>query len=445
VVPTRLGAGIPLKALQAAMLGIPMVATRLVAEQLGWEAGRDMLVADDAAGFADACARLYTDQDLWARIRLAALERARHAASPEAFSARVREIVSGIALVRRRATDIPTARRPAPSPAPAPALEEPNTSRPLEADYSLAVPFDFPPMPTQAPRLAVICHLFHPEIAAELRGYLANLPGSADLFLSTDTEEKAGQIRAAFTGWGGALTLRVLPNRGRDIAPKLVGFVDAHGDHDLVLHLHSKRSDHADFLRPWRSFLFESLLGSKAVVASILDAFARLPQLGMVAPQHYGSIRRWIGWNGNFGVARDLATRMGISLSATRALDFPSGSMFWARPAALRPLLDLNLSFEDFPDEGAQLDHTPAHAIERLYFLACERSGHAWLKVAQPALHMETGTIVTARSPAELDRFLGEHGISLSGPTILPVRPDPAPLITRVPPGLVRRLAQRGF
>jgi len=451
VVPTRLGAGIPLKALQAAMLGIPMVATPLVAEQLGWEAEREILVADDAPGFAAACARLYEDEALWTRIRLAALERARRDSSPETFTARVRELVSGLALVRRRPAALPAAGRPGALPESAPPPEEPNTSRPLESDRSLALPFDFPPLPASgpsgaaAPRVAVICHLFHPEVAAELRGYLANLPGPADLFLSTDTEEKAVAIRAAFAGWeGGGPTLRVLPNRGRDIAPKLVGFADAHGDHDLVLHLHSKRSDHAEFLRPWRGFLFESLLGSKPVVASILDAFARLPQLGMVAPQHFEPVRRWIGWNGNFGAARDLATRMGITLSPTRALDFPSGSMFWARPAALRPLLDLNLSFEDFPEEGAQLDHTPAHAIERLYFLACERSGHAWLKVAQPALYLETGTIVTAHTPADLERFLGEYGVSLSGPAMLPVRPDPAPLVTRVPPGLVRRLAGRG-
>jgi hypothetical protein len=165
----------------------------------------------------------------------------------------------------------------------------------------------------------------------------------------------------------------------------------------------------------------------------------------MVAPQHYEGIRRWIGWNGNFPAAKDLAQRMGLQISPVRALDFPSGSMFWARPAALQPLLDLQLSFEDFPEEGAQLDHTPAHAIERLYFLACEHSGHAWLKVAQRALYAQTGTIATVNSPAELERFLGERGVALTGPVLLPVRDEPAPLVTLVPPGLARRLAQRAL
>ncbi|WP_424139396.1 rhamnan synthesis F family protein [Roseomonas chloroacetimidivorans] len=444
VVPSRLGAGIPLKALQAAMLGIPMVVTSLIAEQLGWRDGREVLVADDAAAFAAACARLYGDRELWEVLRRNALERVRQDCSPEAFAATVRALVAAMPITRRRPEALVEAERCRPTPPPA--AVEPNTSRPAESDYSLAIPFDFPPLPALAPRIAVICHLYHPEIGREVRAYLQNLPVPANLFLSTDAAEKATIIRACFADWErGRVELRVVPNRGRDIAPKLVGFADAYADHDLVLHLHSKKSEHAHFLAPWRGFLFENLLGSTAAVSSILDAFARLPQLGMVAPQHYEAIRRWIGWNGNYETAKDLAARMGIALSPVRALDFPSGSMFWARPAALKPLLDLNLSFDDFPAEGAQLDHTPAHAIERLYFLACERSGHAWLKVAQPALYAETGTIVTARSPHDLDRFLGEHGAMLTGPVMLPVRKEPAPLVTRVPPGLARRLAARGF
>ena len=442
VVPSRLGAGIPHKVHQAAMLGIPMVVTSLIANQLEWQDGQEVLIADDAAAFAAACARLHGDRALWEHVREKALARVRRECAPEAFSSTVRDLVAAMPLVRRRPEGLAEAERRLPPPPPE--EQEPPTSRPSESDFSLCLPFDFPPLAAPAPRVAVICHLFHPDIALEVRGYLRNLPIPADLFLSTDTERKAAGIRPAFADWtGGNLDIRVTPNRGRDIAPKLVGFADVYAKYDLVLHLHSKKSEHASFLAPWRGFLFENLLGSQEVVSSIFDAFARLPKLGMVAPQHYESIRRWLGWNGNFDVAQDLARRMGIELSPTRALDFPSGSMFWARPAALKPLLDLNLSFDDFPAEGAQLDHTPAHAIERLYFLACEQSGHAWLKVAQPALYAGTDTIVTVRSPAELDRFLGEHAVLLSGPAQLAVRPEPAPLVTRVPPGLARRLAQR--
>lgn len=441
VVPTRFAAGIPHKVHQAAMLGIPMVVTGLIAGQLGWAADSDLLVADDPAGFAAACARLYDDRTLWEKLRRNALIRVRQDCSPAAFTAKVREIVSGIAIVRRKAEF--DAHESVQRVLPPELGPEPNTSRPAAADYSVAVPFGYLPLATQ-PRLGVICHLYHTEVAREVLFYLGHLPLPADLMLSTDTAAKQAELQTIFGDWsGGAVEVRVTPNRGRDIAPKLVGFADVYGRYDLVLHLHSKMSSHATFLEPWRAYLFETLLGSPQIARSVLDAFARLPDLGMVAPQHYPAIRRWLGWNGNFDAARTLALRMGLTLSARRALDFPSGSMFWARPAALQPLLDLHLSFEDFPAESRQQDHTPAHAIERLYFYSCERSGHTWLKIAQPALCADTSTVVELGSPLALSRFVAGHGVVLSGPTPVATCDEPAPMMTRVPAGLTARLAAR--
>ena len=44
----------------------------------------------------------------------------------------------------------------------------------------------------------------------------------------------------------------------------------------------------------------------------------------------------------------------------------PYGTMFWYRPEALKPLFDLNLTEQDFPEEPLPVDGTIAHAIERL-------------------------------------------------------------------------------
>ncbi len=85
VAPTRFAAGIPHKVGQAAAHGVPVVATELLARQLGWMPGRDLLAASDAAGFAAACVRLLRDEALWQDVRKAALQRVEEDCAPAAF------------------------------------------------------------------------------------------------------------------------------------------------------------------------------------------------------------------------------------------------------------------------------------------------------------------------------------------------------------------------
>lgn len=96
VAPTRYSAGLPMKVHEAASRGLPVVGTSLLAGQLGWKDGQDMLVADNAQGFADVCIQLYTDPALWSRIRENALERVRKECSPEAFLAKLKAILDAL-------------------------------------------------------------------------------------------------------------------------------------------------------------------------------------------------------------------------------------------------------------------------------------------------------------------------------------------------------------
>lgn len=69
VAPTRFAAGIPHKIHEAAGNGIPSVATALLARQLGWEDGQELLVADTPELFAEQCVRLHTDENLWQSVQ----------------------------------------------------------------------------------------------------------------------------------------------------------------------------------------------------------------------------------------------------------------------------------------------------------------------------------------------------------------------------------------
>jgi lipopolysaccharide biosynthesis protein len=251
-------------------------------------------------------------------------------------------------------------------------------------------------------------------LAEEIYRTLANIEFRADLFVSTDTPDKLDVLKRVFGGWrNGAAELRLVPNRGRDVAPKFVAFRAALESYDLLLFLHSKKSGHRETGAQWREMLLQTLVGSPEIVASIIYAFYRFPSLGVVFPQHCEHVRPYVQWLGNFYVARRLAHRMGFNLKPDGFLDFPSGSMFWARSAALRPLVQLGLQIRDFAEEKGQIDGTTAHAIERLVLYACEHAGLTWTKVANPSFFCNRSTIVTIASPNELDDFVFQHRVTL--------------------------------
>jgi GT2 family glycosyltransferase len=87
VAPTRFAAGLPHKIHEAAGKGMPVVATKILVDQLRWKAEGEILVGNDALSFAEACARLYSDPVVWETIRSGGLEAVDRDCSPKAFSA----------------------------------------------------------------------------------------------------------------------------------------------------------------------------------------------------------------------------------------------------------------------------------------------------------------------------------------------------------------------
>jgi glycosyltransferase involved in cell wall biosynthesis len=105
VAPTRYAAGIPHKVHEAAARGIPVVATPLLASQLGWEDGDPFLVAGDAETFAQNCIELYRNRALWERLREAAIERIRKDCSTATFEAAVNDC---LATAKGRVAPLPS-------------------------------------------------------------------------------------------------------------------------------------------------------------------------------------------------------------------------------------------------------------------------------------------------------------------------------------------------
>ena len=234
--------------------------------------------------------------------------------------------------------------------------------------------------PAPARDIGVFLHLFHDDLAPAFAARLQLIRPAYRLYVSTDTEEKAGRIAEILP----MAQIRVVPNRGRDILPKLYGFGDAYADHDIILHLHGKKSLHSGGLDDWLQHIFDALLGSQEEVNRILSFFESIPALGIVSPVAFRMVLGAAHWGANADIARELAWRMGQdrALPNDNELRFPVGSMFWGRSAAIRPLLDLRLGPAHFPPEAGQVDGTLAHALERMLGVTAVAGGYHILPVS---------------------------------------------------------------
>jgi GT2 family glycosyltransferase len=236
----------------------------------------------------------------------------------------------------------------------------------------LLIPFDGPINNISSakgrPRVAVHLHLHYPDLLEEFIFFLKNIPFKYSLYVSISSRAEVESVAKTLSA---ELPLAVVEvqsfqNKGRDIAPFLVGFGSKILDHELICHIHSKRSPHNASKADWRRQLLTNLLGSPSIVASIVTTLQESKNIGLVFPEYHHSLRGQISWGTNYGVSQKLADRLGVQVQPEKLVLFPAGSMFWAKIDAIAPLLKAGLSWSDFPEETGQVDGTLAHAVERM-------------------------------------------------------------------------------
>lgn len=239
------------------------------------------------------------------------------------------------------------------------------------------------------PTVLVHGHFHYPELLLPFLDLLATNQSPRTLVITTTSNTTVAHVRAICgehpAGFDAEVVL--VSNRGRNLSSLFSGPVPERMlDHELVLHVHGKRSPHAhtDIGNRWREYLWRCLLGQlDGFGDQIIEEFARSARLGLVAPED----RHLHDWDLNGLHAKDLLRRLGRTMPLPTHFDFPLGAMFWARTAALRPFLDAKLTEDDYPAEPLPLDGTSLHAMERLIPLVIEHDGYEYAKTYRPDLH----------------------------------------------------------
>lgn len=228
---------------------------------------------------------------------------------------------------------------------------------------------------TRGNKVAVVAHLYYRDLVPEVLEYLANIPEGFDLVVTMPdwgNRRIAELVSAAFPD----ALLCPVASRGRDMGP----FLDVlplllEHDYDAILHVQTSAGYfHGGRLRRdlgelWRSEAMEALLGGPERVAAILDAFRTDPAVSEVGPQpHYLSLAQYPYHDGG-----ELAE---LILGTTPAEGYFDGTMFWARPHALRPLVEPGaLTLTSFPEEHGANGGALAHLVERLFGQAAVANG----------------------------------------------------------------------
>ena len=225
------------------------------------------------------------------------------------------------------------------------------------------------------PRVALHLHVYYPDL---LPGMLEALQGNVmrpDLYISVPNASARAQAAAMLSDYTGHVaSIVVVPNRGRDIGPLFSAFGADLRQYDIIGHLHTKKT--VDIADPavgevWHRYLMTNLLGgSHAMGDRIVSRLASDASLGMVFPDDPNCI----GWDSNREYAEPLARRLGLDVLPDQ-FNFPVGTMFWARTAALMPLFDLGLDWHDYPQEPLGYDGSMLHALERLLPLVAMHAG----------------------------------------------------------------------
>ncbi len=239
-----------------------------------------------------------------------------------------------------------------------------------------------------AARIAVVVHLYYPELWSEFAAGIAALPEPCDVFVSCPMRARNAVARIVRMQFPHAVVIGV-GNLGRDVLPFLRWLgTSGVARYEYVLKLHSKKSVHVvdSTVSPfgggegWRRQSLDGLIGQCAHATALLRALDANPDVGIVAPA--GLLNDQVAGPCATG---DLVTSLCAHVAPGSVVHgrFPAGTMFWARTAALALLADTPERLLDFESEAGQVDGMLHHAYERLFPLVATAQGYRTVDSAE--------------------------------------------------------------
>ncbi|YBV97523.1 glycosyltransferase [Phyllobacteriaceae bacterium JZ32] len=215
-------------------------------------------------------------------------------------------------------------------------------------------------------RIAVVFHVFYPDIVTDCMNYLRNIRYDFDLFVTTSLEMNDPCLEGIKRSFPDARIFR-FPNIGTDMAP-FMELASTLKNYWLLCKIHTKR-DLPKWGSAWRDGLLRPILGSPGRVDEIVECFKSNSKLKMVCSKEFYKFGR----NNSSGETKIFIEQFAKDLDLERFLSndwaFVAGTMFWARP---QEFLRIGRHMSDSAGYGAafQNDGSLEHGLERILSLS---------------------------------------------------------------------------
>lgn len=241
--------------------------------------------------------------------------------------------------------------------------------------------------PLTQKRIALLMHIYYEDQISYCFDYASNMPIYADIYVTTVRNNKSAVEKKFSELKCNKLEVRIVENRGRDMSALYVGCADVlrSNKYDYICCIHDKKSPQVGMLfgMSFRDLTFENTLASKAYVENVIGLLDRNPLLGylgfpyMIGGPYWPVLSNAWASDNNFYSTKEILKQCGINVKIS--LDKPPivyANVFWCRPEALKPLSDLQLSYEDFDQEPLGIDGTFSHALERAVTYVAQSQGY---------------------------------------------------------------------
>jgi glycosyltransferase involved in cell wall biosynthesis len=239
--------------------------------------------------------------------------------------------------------------------------------------------FSFKDFPVSDKSIGIHLHVHYIQGLEKIIKKIALIREKKHLYISCTSSEIHEKVKGIIAIAKINYTVKIVENRGRDIAPMLLEFKEELKQHDVCLHLHNKQSIEKDrnLASGWANHMLQALIYDEIYVSSVLNLFSK-SQCRVISPLIYEPIREQMSWGNNKKIIKNLYEKYyNKKFSYKQCPLFPAGSFYWFKPDLLNELRSVVNGLEDFPQEPIPDDGTLAHALERFIgILEAENNTH---------------------------------------------------------------------